>query len=151
MSRGVRWLALAAAAGILAGCTRIVGPVRTAEDYELKAASTAEAVLSGVRTAELVADAADRGRAFASYVAVALDDAEGEASGAAATFSSLQPPGPSSDRLRDELDELTREATDTLATLRITARRGDLDQLAAQAAPLEDLGDRLEAFAEQHG
>jgi hypothetical protein len=84
MSRGVRWLALAAAAGTLAGCTRIVGPVRTAEDYELKAASTAEAILSGVRTAELV-DAADRDRAFAIYVAVAPADAAGEASGAPAT------------------------------------------------------------------
>jgi hypothetical protein len=151
MSRAVRWLALVAAAGTLAGCTRIVGPVRTAEDYELKAASTAEAVLSGVRTAELVVDAADRDRAFASYVAVALDDAESDASGAAATFSSLQPPGPSSDQLRDELEALTADATSTLATLRITARRGDLDRLAAQAQPLGEIADRLAAFAEQHG
>jgi hypothetical protein len=151
MIRAVRWLALAVAAGSLAGCTRIVGPVRTADDYELKAASTADAVLSAVRTAELVVDAADRGRAFAPYVAVALDDAESDASGAAATFSSLQPPGPSSDQLRDELEALNAEATDALATLRITARRGDLDQLAAQAEPLTDIADRLEAFSEQHG
>lgn len=151
MSRAVRWVALVAAAGTLAGCTRIVGPVRTAEDFELKAASTADAVLSAVRTAELVVDAADRGRAFASYVAVALDDAEGDASGAAATFSSLQPPGPSSDELRDELEALTSEATDALATLRITARRGDLDQLATQTEPLADIAERLAAFSEQHG
>jgi hypothetical protein len=65
--------------------------------------------------------------------------------------SPFRPPDPSSDRLRAELDELTREATDTLATLRITPRRGDLDQLAGQAAPPADLGDRLGAFTEQHG
>jgi hypothetical protein len=151
MTRAVHRVALGALAVALAGCTRSVGPTRTADDYEAKAADTAEAVLSAVRTAELVAVAADRGRAFGPFVAVALDDAEGEASGAAATFESLQPPGPSSDRLRDELGDLTGEAADALAGLRIAARRGDLDELGRRAEPLDDLGDRLEAFAERHG
>lgn len=140
-----------AALGLLAGCTRIVGPTRTDEDYELKAASTADAVLSAVRTAQLTAKAAGDGRTFGPYTAVALDDAESDASGAAATFEALQPPGRSSDELRDQLTGLTDDATSTLSTLRITARRGDLDRLPGAARPLEGIARRLEDFSERHG
>jgi hypothetical protein len=140
-----------AALAVVAGCTRIVGPAPTAEDYELKAASTADAVLSAVRTAEITADASSDRRSFAPYSAVALADAEGDAGGALSAFESIQPPGPASDALRDELTAITDEATSTLATLRITARRGDLDSLARQAEPLEAVARQLEAFSERHG
>jgi hypothetical protein len=148
----ISWLAALAGALVLLGaCTSYVGPTRTAEDYALKASSTADAALSAVRTASLVADAADRDRAFGPFVAVALADAEAAASGAASTFESLQPPGPSSDALRDELGPLLTEATDALASLRISARRGDRDALAAQAAALPAIADGLAAFSERHG
>jgi hypothetical protein len=136
---------------VLAGCARIVGPTRTAQDYELKASATADSVLSAVRTAEIAADAADRGRSFGTTTAVTLADAEAAAEGAAATFASLQPPGPASDVVRDELTAITDDATDVLATLRITARRGDLDALGEQAAPLAGIARELEAFSERHG
>jgi hypothetical protein len=145
-----RWTALAALV-LAAGCTRVMGPARTAADYEAKAASTADAVLSAVRTAQIAADASSDGRTFAPYSAVALADAEADAEGASAAFASVQPPGRSSDALRDELTALTDEATSTLATLRITARRGQLDRLAREAAPLDAVARRLEAFSERHG
>lgn len=139
------------ALGLAAGCTRIVGPTRTADDYELKAASTADAVLSAVRTAQITADASSDGRTFAPYSTVALADAEGDASGAASAFESIQPPGPGSDALRDELTAITDQATSTLSTLRITARRGELDRLAEEAEPLDAIARELEAFTERHG
>jgi hypothetical protein len=143
-------LAAAMTMGI-SGCVQFVGPARTADDYELKAADTAETVLSAVRTAELAVDVADRGRAFPPYVSVLLGEAEGDASGAAATFESIQPPDASSDRLRNELDDLLTEASDQLSTLRITARRADLDALADEAAGLTRLADELDAFRTEHG
>jgi hypothetical protein len=147
-SAAIGVLALACA---LAGCVQPVGPARTAEDYELKAADTAETVVSAVRTAQIAVDVAARGRAFPPYVSVLLDNAEGDANGAAATFGSIQPPGRESDHLRDELDELLVDATGTLASLRITARRADLSALPALAEPLEGVASELEAFAEAHG
>lgn len=143
--------AVVAAVLALAGCTQPLGPARTEEDYELKAADTAETVLSAVRTAELAADVAVRGRAFPPYVSVLLGDAESEADGAVSTFEKIQPSSSRSDRLRAQLTELTNEATDALSTLRITARRADLDALGPRSRDLEGLADRLDAFANEHG
>ena len=136
---------------LLVSCTQPIGPARTFEDYELKAASTADAVLSAVRTAELAADVAARGRAFPPYVSVLLQDAESDADGAVSTFEKVQPPDARSDRLRTQLGDLTSEATDALSTLRITARRADLDALGPRSRDLEGLANRLDAFASEHG
>jgi hypothetical protein len=135
----------------LTACTQPLGPARTREDYELKAADTAETVLSAVRTAELATDVAVRGRAFPPYVSVLLADAESDADGAVSTFEKVQPPDGRSDRLRTQLGDLTSEATDALSTLRITARRADLDALGPRSRDLENLADRLDAFANEHG
>jgi len=134
----------------LAGCVQPVGPARTADDYERKAKDTAETVLSSVRTAELAVDVAGRDRAFPPYVSVVLSDAEDEAGAAASTFASVQPPGESSDRLRDELGDLLDAADDALSAARIAARRDDGDALAAQAGPLNRIGDQLDTFVAAH-
>jgi hypothetical protein len=150
-SRGTWWLtAVAVAASLAAGCVQPVGPARTADDYERKAKDTAETVLSAVRTAELAVDVAVRDRAFPSYVAVVLGDAEGEAAGAASTFAKVQPPGASSDRLRGELGDLLDEADDVLSATRIAGRRSDDEALGAQAEALGRLADRLDAFVTEH-
>jgi hypothetical protein len=146
-----RRAATVAALLLVPACTQFLGPTRTAEDYELKAASTADSVLSAVQTARLVVTAADHDKAFGTYVSVALADAEDDAGGAAATFARLQPPDRASDALRDELTDLTDEASATLADLRITARRGDLDALARRAEPLAGIARDLSAFSERHG
>ena len=134
----------------LAGCVQPVGPARTADDYERKAKDTAETLLSSVRTAELAVDVAGRDRAFPPYVSVVLSDAEDEAGAAASTFASVQPPGESSDRLRDELGDLLDTADDALSAARIAARRDDGDALAAQAGPLNRIGDQLDTFVAAH-
>jgi hypothetical protein len=144
-----RWWALVA--GLVgSSCVQPVGPARTAADYEAKAKDTAETVLSAVRTAELTVDQAARDRSFASFVSVSLGEAEAGATGALDTFESIQPPGESSDRLRDELTDLAGEAADVLADLRIAARRTDRAALVEAAAPLPELGAELEAFVDAH-
>jgi hypothetical protein len=142
-------VAVAALAGVVLGsvaCVQPVGPARTAEDYQLKAKDTAETVLSSVRTASLAVDVAERDRAFPPYVSVVLSDAEDEAGGAVSTFDSVQPPGRSSDRLREQLGDLLDRAESALSAARIAARRVDDDALAAQAAPLDEVATDLEAF-----
>jgi hypothetical protein len=136
--------------GVVGACVQPVGPARTADDYERKAKDTAETVLSAVRTAALAVDVADRGRAFSPYVSVVLSDAEDDASGAAATFSSVQPPGASSDRLRAELTDLLDEAANALSGARIAARRADGAGLAAEARPLRQVADELDRFVSDH-
>jgi hypothetical protein len=128
-----------------------VGPARTAEDYELKAADTATTVASALRTADLAGGTAVEGRSFGPYVAVVLGEAEDDAAGAASTFESVQPPGASSDRLRAELGELTSEADDALSALRIAARRNDRDAISAHLDGLEELASELDQFADEHG
>jgi hypothetical protein len=151
-SRSLRWsvlltgLCLAA----VAACVQPVGPARTADDYEHKAKDTAETVLSAVRTASLAVDVAMRDRAFPPYVSVVLSDAEDDAGSAAATFSSVQPPGASSDRLRAQLTDLLGEAEDALSAARIAARRVDDHALVAQADPLDEIADDLERFVTEH-
>jgi hypothetical protein len=145
--------AVVALAGVVLGgvaCVQPVGPARTAEDYELKAKDTAETVLSSVRTASLAVDVAERDRAFPPYVSVVLSDAEDDAGGAVSTFDSIQPPGRSSDRLRDQLGDLLDRAESALSAARIAARRIDDDALAAQAAPLDEVATDLEAFISEH-
>jgi hypothetical protein len=134
-----------------AACVQPVGPARTAEDYEDKATDTAETVLSSVRTASLTIDVAVRDRAFPPYVSVVLSDAEEEASGAASTFGSVQPPGASSDRLRSELQGLLSQADDALSAARIAARRVDTDALAEQGRPLDEIATELDRFLTDHG
>lgn len=133
------------------GCVQFVGPSRTDTDYGLKAANTAEAVASAVATAELAVDQATQGRLTQPYAAVILSEAEEAAAGAADTFAGIQPPSTEADDLREELAALVDDAVDVLGDLRIAARRSDTDALADLAAPLPQLGDELEAFAEAHG
>lgn len=148
-----RWrLVLAPALGLLAaaGCVRVVGPARTADAYEGKAVTTAEAVLSALETARLTIDVADEGRAFAPYMSVSIAEAEGGAQGAQSAFESIQPPDGRSDQLREELVGLLDEATDTLAAARIAARRTDGDALNAEAEPIQQAIDQLDAFVAEH-
>ena len=119
--------------------------------YESKAGATAETVASAVETARLAAQAARDGDAYGRYLTQLLADAEKDADAAQGTFAAIQPPDRRADQLRDQLDELLGQATDTLADLRIAARRGRFTELAELAAPLAGLAEELHAFAEAHG
>jgi hypothetical protein len=138
------WLAVLL---LLGACT---GPVRSTNVYESKAGATAETVASAVETARLAVDAASQGRAFGRYLTQVLAEASEDADAAQGTFDAIQPPDRRADELRDHLDELLGRAADTLAELRIAARRGQTGELAEPAAPLAGLAERLHAFAEAH-
>ena len=132
---------------LLGACT---GPVRSTSVYESKAGATAETVASAVETARLAAQAARDGDAYGRYLTQLLADAEKDADAAQGTFEGIQPPDRRADQLRDQLDELLGQATDTLADRRIAARRGRFTELAEPAAPLAGLAEELHAFAEAH-
>jgi len=139
-----------AAAGLLSACVQPVGPARTYHDYELKAESTAKSARSAVETAQLAVDVASKDRAFPPYVSVLLSEAERDASNAQGTFEGIQPPDDRADRLRDQLGRILNLTGDVLSTLRITARRAELQQLRGEAKPLPRLSRRLDRFAREH-
>jgi hypothetical protein len=132
---------------LLGACT---GPVRSTNVYESKAAATAAAVASAVETARLAVDAGSQDKAFGRYLAQVLAEAEQDADAAQGTFEGIQPPDHRADELRGQLDGLLGQASDTLAELRIAARRGDTAGLVEPAAPLAELAGKLHAFAEAH-
>ena len=93
-------------------------------------------VASAVSTALLAVDAANGDRAYGRYLTQVLVEAEEDAGAAQGTFDGIQPPDRHADELRARLDDLLTEATDTLADLRIAARRGRFAELPELARPL---------------
>ncbi|MGZ4151697.1 MAG: hypothetical protein ACXVP3_04550 [Actinomycetota bacterium] len=131
----------------LAGC---VAPARSYGAYEGKAVATAQTALSAVSTAMLAARVGARGDAFAPYVATTLADAEGDVRSAQGLFDSIQPPDPSSDRLRSRLDAILADANEEITALRVRARWTDVAALGTAADRLRDLGNRLRSFLDAH-
>ena len=127
-----------------------VGPARSFDDYEGKAADTADSVVSAVGTARLGVQAAADGRAFAPYLSVVLAEAERDVRVSIDTFASIQPPDARSDALRTQLLDLTDRTVAVLSQLRIRVRWGDLAALPEVARPLDPLGVELGAFSEAH-
>jgi hypothetical protein len=103
-----------------------------------------------VQTVRLAADAGSDGKAFGPYLAVLISGQEDALSGVQGTFASIQPPDRRGDALRAELDRLLSDALDHVASVRIAARRGELDRLATVATPLADDAAALERFVEEH-
>jgi hypothetical protein len=148
----IRWSVLAVA--LLSSSTACtphpVGPARTFSAYEGKAVTTAESALSRVETVRLAAQTGDDGNAFGSYLSVLISAQEDSLGATQGTFASIQPPDAAADALRDELGALIDTALDHVATVRIAVRRGQLDGLAAVAAPLADDARSLRAFTDGH-
>jgi hypothetical protein len=149
--RGWLWVAslIAITVGV-SGCVKTISPARTFDAYEHKAKDTAESVLSAVQTARLGARVGTDGDAFGPYVSVLLSEAEEAASGAHATFDSVQPPDAHADRLRRQLGTLLTKSDDHLSALRIAARRGELGRLSRLAMPLRPLARQLDRFISRH-
>jgi hypothetical protein len=134
---------------VLVLATACVSPSRTDRDYELKAGNSAKAVASSVATALLGVKAAKEHRATGPYLSVLLAGAEEEASSVQSQFDSVQPPSGNADAIRKKLDDTLSAALDTLAELRITVRRGELDRLADVAKPLGPVLEELKKLSEE--
>jgi len=129
--------------------TGCVSPSRTDDDYQHKAANTAETVASSLQSARLAVQAALDGKTFGPYLSRILADVEEDADGAQTAFDAVQPPSERADAIHDRLAELVDESLDTLRALRVTARRGDLDRLRVVARPLGALAEALDKFGER--
>lgn len=133
----------AAAALLLSAC---VAPAVTPADYRDDAIATAEAMVSVARETLLTADLAAAGSAPARYVTLRLSEAETRANSIITSFASVQPPSPSSDRLRTALLAALDDAAATVEEVRIAAYRGEHATLRAIARPLERSVARLHRF-----
>jgi hypothetical protein len=147
--REVRRFLPVAALLVASACVQPVSPARTYEEYESKARDTAQTTLGAIQTVRVAIDVEDD--LIPPYVSVLIADAEGDASGAQATFDGVQPPGARADRVREELDPLLEQATGVLADARITARRAELDALHELDEQLQRIAGRLDRFIEEHG
>jgi hypothetical protein len=137
---------------VTAGCVpHPVGPARTYETYEDKAATTAEAALSAVSTTILAAQVGTDGKAWGPYLSILVSEQEDAIVGVQGTFASVQPPDARSDALRQQLNGILQPAIDHVTSVRILVRRGRLDDLAPAAAPLDDDQRQLQAFLDVHG
>ena len=142
-----RCLAALCVAVALGACTpHPVGPARTYDKYRGKAVTTAESALSAVETVRLIAEAAGRDRAFGPYTSVTVGEQEESITGLSGTFGSIQPPDGRAVDLRNALDDLLNRAVDGIATVRIDARQGRLDDVATEAGPLGDVAVGLRTF-----
>jgi hypothetical protein len=131
---------------VLGGCVaHPVGPARTFESYSAKASTTLESTISAVETVRLLAATAADGRTFGSYTSIAMSEQEDALGGLRGTFMSIQPPPDArSAQLRDDVSRLLTDAFDHVGDVRIAARRGQLDDLVAVAAPLEADAEALD-------
>jgi hypothetical protein len=127
-------------------CAGCVLPARSTDAFRGKALATSTTVESAVGTAVLTGELATRGRITAAYASVGFSEAETDASGAQTAFDSIQPPNAASDRVRAELDPILSDAVDTLTSMRITARRGELDRLTDDIAAARRISARLSNF-----
>jgi hypothetical protein len=80
-----------------------VGPARSYEAYEDKAATTAEAALSAVSTTILAAQVGAEGNAWGTYLSVLISEQEDKLAGVQGTFAAHRT-GSAQARVNRELD-----------------------------------------------
>ncbi len=81
-----------------------------------------------------------------------LSESETGATKAQGVFDGVQPPDARSDAVRDRLGRLLDRSADAVSRLRITARRGELDRLAARSTPAAPaLAAELQDFIDDPG
>ncbi len=142
---------MAAMAVVATGCvSHPVGPARTFGTYEDKASTTAEAALSAVSTTILAAHVGSDGKAWGPYLSILISEQEDAIVAVQGTFASIQPPDARSDALRTQLDDILQPAVDHVTDVRLTVRRGRLDDLATVAEPLDEDQLELRAFLDGH-
>jgi hypothetical protein len=142
-----RWPLCVLATLAAASC---VAPALSFDAYEGKAAVTAEAALSAVRTALLTDRLVGSDDVFRPSASIAVQDAEDDSASVQGAFESIQPPDSASDRLRAQLTPLLSRASQGIQRMRIAARREDAPGMHAAARSLSPVAEALERFAELH-
>ncbi|MQY04682.1 hypothetical protein [Actinomadura macrotermitis] len=140
------WRAPAAALVLVLACAGCASSSRSDEDYRRKAAKTAEAAASAVRTAEIGVRAAGDGKATGPYLSALLNEADKDLNEVAGGFMSRQPPGGDADKVRERTGKLLDQAVDVLDDLRIAVRRGQIGRLPEVGKDLPQIADRLESL-----
>ena len=136
----------------VAGCVKTISPARTFDAYEHKAKDTAETALSSVETARLGARVGHRRRRVRPVrVGAALGGRRRRVQGARdlRQRAAARRPRPTASA-GSSGDLLTADRRRTSRTLRIAARRGELDRLSRLAEPLRPLARKLDRFISSH-
>ncbi len=142
------WAVVGVAVGglVLASMWYVQAPPRTVGDYRERAAMTVETLRSQVESARLWVRTLEQERTTRQAAAVALREADEDASAAASEFAGWDPRGDTR-ALRSEITALAADVTKALAALRISAEDGQWAALPQLAAPLPRLSDSLERLA----
>jgi hypothetical protein len=151
--RGIRATAAAVALAVCGACALPTPTARSSEDYGKKAAHTADEVRSAVETTVVALRAQAKGKVPSTSLDVIVTESESDASGAAGTFRSIDPPSSSAKArdLRDRTIELVDDAVDDLEQVRLDVRAGRFDTAAGRADDLRQRADELDRFAEEVG
>lgn len=147
--RAVPVAALVLVPALMAGC---VGNAGTTDAYSGKAAHSATAAASALQTALLAVQLNHRGRMLGGYLDVVVSGAEDDFGSVQQQFDSIQPPDSrEADRIRDRLDTLFTNGSDTLSQLRILERRDDTIALTKAAGSLPSLVAKFNRLAQAIG
>jgi len=121
-----------------------------AHEYRRGAVNAAQAALSAVRTVALAGRAQEDGRLLAPYLSTVIDDEAGAVASAQQQVLGQPPPDDGTRAARDQLLPLLVQAGREIADLDAALSRGDHAGVRRHLAALDDLGDRLDDFAERY-
>jgi hypothetical protein len=139
-----RWLlAWAFVIAVAGSLWYIEAPPRTAHSYEEEAVRAAEMLRSQLESDSIWARAVKDNDALRPTASVAFREADEDATAALDEFAAIEPPR-GTDELRAALVNLGADVTDAVARVRITAERGEWDQIGEAAGPLVALSARLD-------
>ncbi|WP_433443341.1 hypothetical protein [Nonomuraea sp. CA-141351] len=133
-------------AGVLvAGCS---SPAWDDRDYELKAASSAEAVGSTVQVVRLAVGG--DGRLTRPYLKVLLTSAAEQVQSVNDQFGGVQPPSERAEQLGEQLLQVTERAEKVVSGLLVEVRRDRVEDPPRAVRELAELGESLRRFQDEH-
>jgi hypothetical protein len=148
-SRAAATAATAATLAAVLGLAACSTPEGDPAMYREEALSTLRAARSEVETVRITLGLRIHDRTFGRAADDAVSTAETGLSGAAGTFTGLQPPS-GADAVRDQATQLLSDAQDAVEEARIAVRRDDLvsmrkayDDVTASSADLEKAPEEL--------
>jgi hypothetical protein len=131
-----------------------IHPPRTEEGYRTHTVMALETLSSQVASTRVWLDAVAHERVLRTTAAVAVEEAETDASSQTSTYAAWQPPDRSSEQVRARVTALGDEVVTALGEVRIAAREGrwsDAVAMRGTLATLEHRLARLEAAVQQGG